>query len=61
MRKVLATGIAWVAIFLLAMSSLLTRLAESIYRPRPKPQRLTGGYQPERRSDDRSGQPPGAD
>lgn len=34
MRKVIATGIAWLAIFALAISSVLTRLAEAIYRPR---------------------------
>jgi hypothetical protein len=37
MRKVIAIGIAWVAIVLLAMSSTLTTLAEWVRGPRPQP------------------------
>lgn len=34
MRKVIATGIAWVAVIFLALASVLTTLAEWVHRPR---------------------------
>lgn len=34
MRKFIATAIAWVAVCVFALASVLTLLAESIHRPR---------------------------